>query len=268
MRVLVACEESQAITKAFRELGHEAYSCDLQPCSGGHPEWHFQDDALKVAAGWFDSNEVTINDNFALRLDVWSDEQEYEYDGHRIRQIGWEWDMMIAHPPCTFLSVSGARWMYHPDDKDLPFEERRPHPKHPNRRQYQREALDFVQALMDAPIPKIAIENPVSVISSQIRKPDQIIQPWQFGHEAQKTTCLWLKGLPHLEHTEIVSKGEMIIYKSGAKMPRWYAEALALPPAERQKVRSATFTGIAKAIATQWGNNEIHKITNTQDTFW
>lgn len=256
MKILVACEESQSITKAFRSLGHEAYSCDLQPCSGGHPEWHFQDDALKVAAGWFDINEVTINPNFALKLNVWSDVQEYEYgkdcDEHRIRQIGWEWDMMIAHPPCTYLSVSGARWMYHNEDKHLPFAERRPHPKHPNRRQYQREALDFVRALMDAPIPRIAIENPVSVISSQIRKPDQIIQPWQFGHEATKKTCLWLKNLPKLEHTDVVGKGERTVFSSGKSHPKWYADALKLSPAERQKVRSATFPGIAKAIATQW----------------
>lgn len=220
MRVLVACEESQAITKAFRELGHEAYSCDLQPCSGGHPEWHIEGDVLE--------------------------------------QLDKGWDMMIAHPPCTFLSVSGARWMYHPDDKDLPFEERRPHPKHPNRRQYQREALDFVQALMDAPIPKIAIENPVSVISSQIRKPDQIIQPYHFGHEATKTTCLWLKNLPKLEHTDVVSKGERTVFKSGKSHPKWYADALKLSRAERQKARSKTFEGIARAIATQWGNNEIY----------
>jgi len=268
MRVLVACEESQAITKAFRELGHEAYSCDLQPCSGGHPEWHFQDDALKVAAGWFDSNEVTINDNFALKLDVYSDENEYEYDGHRIREIGWEWDMMIAHPPCTYLSVSGARWMYHTDDKHLPTSERRPHPMHPNRRQYQREALDFVQALMDAPIPKIAIENPVSIISSQIRKPDQIVQPYHFGDEATKTTCLWLKNLPKLEHTNVVGKGEVVHVESGKVMSKWYLETSNFSGKERQRVRSKTFQGIAKAIATQWGNNEIHKITNTQDTFW
>lgn len=170
MRILVACEESQAITKELRALGHEAYSCDLLPCSGGHPEWHFQQDVFEV--------------------------------------IEQGWDMMIAHPPCTFLTVAGARWLYHPDDRELPVEERRPHPNYPNRRQDQHDALDFVQKLMDVPIDKIAIENPVSVISSHIRKPDQIVQPYHFGDRARKTTCLWLKGLPLLEHTDVVDQGE------------------------------------------------------------
>ena len=216
MRVLVACEESQAVTKAFRALGHEAFSCDILPCSGGHPEWHIEGDVLE--------------------------------------QLDKGWDMMIAHPPCTFLSVSGARWMYHTDDKHLPTSERRPHPMHPNRRQYQREALDFVQALMDAPIPKIAIENPVSAISSQIRKPDQIIQPYHFGDEATKTTCLWLKNLPKLEHTNVVGKGDVVHFKSGKVMSKWYLETSSFSGKERQRVRSKTFEGIAKAIATQWGN--------------
>jgi len=216
MRVLVACEESQAVTKAFRALGHEAFSCDILPCSGGHPEWHIEGDVLA--------------------------------------QLDKGWDMMIAHPPCTFLSVSGARWMYHTDDKHLPTSERRPHPMHPNRRQYQREALDFVQALMDAPIPKIAIENPVSVISSQIRKPDQIIQPYHFGDEATKTTCLWLKNLPKLEHTDVVGKGEVVHFKSGKAMSKWHHDTFRLSAKERGKARSKTFPGIAKAIATQWGN--------------
>ena len=253
MKILVACEESQAITKEFRKLGHQAFSCDLQPCSGGHPEWHFQDDALKVAHGWFDSNEVTLNDNFDLKFDVWDDEHEYEYDEHRIRRIGWEWDMMIAHPPCTYLSVSGARWMYHPDDGHLPIKERRRHPKHPNRKEQQKEALDFVQALMDAPIPRIAIENPVSVISSKIRKSDQTIQPYHFGDEATKTTCLWLKNLPKLVPTKIVGKGEFVDFKSGKKMSKWYYELSRLPHKERGIARSKTFPGIAKAVANQWG---------------
>src|SRR5210317_821938 len=100
MRILVACEESQAVTKELRKLGHEAFSCDLLPCSGGHPEWHFQEDVIQVMNGWFDSNEVTINKNFDLKFNVWEDIQEFEYKDHYIRQIGWEWDMMIAHPPC------------------------------------------------------------------------------------------------------------------------------------------------------------------------
>lgn len=219
MRVLIACEESQAVCKAFRSLGHEAYSCDIQECSGEHPEWHIQGDAIEVA-------------------------------------YGQDWDMMIAHPPCTYLAVSGARWMYHPDDKDLPFEDRRPHPKHPHRRQQQAEAMEFVLKLSSTPIPRIAIENPVSVISSKWRKPDQIIQPWQFGHEATKSTCLWLKGLPLLEPTDIVGKGERVVFKSGKSHPAWYAEAFnkARTREDRSKMRSKTFEGIATAMAEQWGN--------------
>mgnify|MGYP003139981619 FL=1 len=218
MKILVACEESQAITKEFRRLGHQAFSCDLQPCSGGHPEWHIEGDVLE----WLDNS----------------------------------WDMMIAHPPCTYLSVSGARWMYHPDDGHLPIKERRRHPKHPNRKEQQKEALDFVQALMDAPIPRIAIENPVSVISSKIRKSDQTIQPYHFGDEATKTTCLWLKNLPKLVPTKIVGKGEFVDFKSGKKMSKWYYELSRLPHKERSIARSKTFPGIAKAIAEQWGGSK------------
>ncbi len=221
MRILVACEESQAVTKELRSLGHEAFSCDILPCSGGHPEWHFQQDVFEV--------------------------------------IDQGWDMMIAHPPCTYLAVSGARWMYHPDDRELPVEDRRPHPMHPNRRQYQREALDFVQRLMDAPIEKIAIENPISAISSQIRKPDQIVHPYHFGQKASKSTCLWLKNLPLLKHTDVVEKGEFkewVDKRTGRKKKQamWYYNALceAKTPEQRSGIRSKTFSGIAKAMAIQW----------------
>jgi len=228
MRVLVACEESQAVTKELRALGHEAFSCDLLPCSGGHPEWHLQQDVFEV--------------------------------------IDQGWDMMIAHPPCTFLTVAGARWLYHPDDRELPVEERRPHPKYPNRRKDQQDALDFVQKLMDAPIDKIAIENPVSVISSHIRKPDQIVQPYHFGDRARKTTCLWLKNLPLLEHTNVVDQGESFEWvdsRTGKKkrQPLWYYEALraAKTPAERRTLRSKTFPGMARAMATQWTQESKQK---------
>lgn len=209
MRILVACEESQAVTKELRKLRHEAFSCDLLPCSGGHPEWHYQQDVFEV--------------------------------------IEKGWDMMIAHPPCTFLAVSGARWLYNKDGS-----------KNEDRWNSQTEALDFVQRLMDAPIDKIAIENPISVISSQIRKPEQIIQPWMFGDKAQKSTCLWLKNLPKLEPTNIVEKGEFIefISKKGVKkkQPKWYFDALkqAKTPEERRTLRSKTFKGIAEAMAKQW----------------
>ena len=209
MKILVACEESQAVTKELRKLGHQAFSCDLLPCSGGHPEWHFKQDVFEV--------------------------------------IKQGWDMMIAHPPCTFLAVSGARWLYNKDGS-----------KNAERYKKQAEALDFVQKLMDAPINKIAIENPISVISSNIRKPDQIIQPYMFGDKAQKSTCLWLKNLPKLVPTDIVDKGEFIefISKKGVKkkQPKWYFDALkdAKTPAERRTLRSKTFKGIAEAMATQW----------------
>jgi hypothetical protein len=206
MKILIACEESQTITKEFRLLGHEVFSCDILPCSGGHPEWHLQGDIFEF--------------------------------------IGGGYDMMIAHPPCTYLSVSGARHMYNKDGSI-----------NQDRAKNQLEALNFVQKLMDADIPKIAIENPVSVISSKIRKPDQIIQPWMFGDEATKTTCLWLKNLPILKPTNIVGKGERTVFKSGKSHPKWYADALAnsRTPEERRKLRSKTFIGIAKAIAQQWG---------------
>jgi len=211
MRILVACEESQTITKELRALGHEAYSCDILPCSGGHPEWHLQQDVFEV--------------------------------------IEQGWDMMIAHPPCTYLAVSGARWLYNKDGS-----------KNEDRWRNQAEALDFVQRLMDAPIEKIAIENPISVISTHIRKPDQIVQPWMFGDKASKSTCFWLKNLPLLTPTEVVDKGEFIefISKKGVKkrQPKWYFDALkeAKTPAERRTLRSKTFKGMAQAIAKQWTN--------------
>jgi hypothetical protein len=213
MKVLIACEESQAVTKEFRLLGHEAFSCDILPCTGGHPEWHYQRDVFEV-----------INEG---------------------------WDLMIAHPPCTFLAVSGARWLY---NKDGSINEERFY--------NQRQALDFVDMLMKSNIDKIAIENPISVISSAIRKPDQIVQPYMFGDSASKSTCLWLKNLPKLTPTNIVSKGEFFEFKDRKtgkikKQPMWYYQALqqAKTPAERRTLRSKTFKGIAEAMANQWGGN-------------
>lgn len=216
LEVLVACEESQAVTKALRALGHKAYSCDLLPASGGHPEWHIQGDAIELA---------------------------YEY----------YWDLMIAHPPCTYLAVSGARWLYNKDGS-----------RNEERWVKQAEGLAFVRKLMEAPIDYIAIENPVSVISTQIRKPDQIIQPYQFGDEASKKTCLWTKKLPNLVPTDIVGKGEMIewIDKDGKtkRQPKWYYDALskAKTPEERRTLRSKTFDGIANAMADQWSKAILH----------
>ena len=216
LKVLIACEESQAVTKAFRALGHEAFSCDLLPCSGGHPEWHYQQDVFEV--------------------------------------IDKGWDLMIAHPPCTYLAVSGARWLYNKDGT-----------KNEERHTNQSEALDFVRKLMAAPIKYKAIENPISVISSEISRPTQIINPWQFGDEAQKSTCLWLFNLPTLEPTKIVGKGEFIefIGNNGKlkRQPKWYFDALkqAKTPEERRTLRSKTFDGIAQAMALQWSSHIINK---------
>jgi hypothetical protein len=231
MRVLVACEESQAVTKELRSLGHEAYSCDLLPCSGGFPEWHFNMDVFKVI-----SNNGGVLQN-----------------GDEVKIKG-EWDLMIAHPPCTYLAVSGAQWYYHPDDKTLPTHLRRPHPRYPNRAQDREDALAFFIALMEVPIPRIAIENPIGVISSRYRKPDQIVHPYQFGDEASKATCLWLKGLSKLEPTDIVGKGERVVFKSGKSQPKWYSDAFSTSKSaeERRTMRSKTFEGLAKAMAEQW----------------
>jgi hypothetical protein len=162
------------------------------------------------------------------------------------------WDLMIAHPPCTYLAVSGAGWMYNKDGT-----------RNEERYQNQMDGLEFVHKLMDAPIARIAIENPISVISTYIREPDQIVHPWQFGDEAEKSTCLWLKNLPMLVPTKIVGKGEMYEFtdKTGKKkrQPLWYYQALSKSktPAERRTLRSKTFEGIARAMADQWSDVKI-----------
>lgn len=181
MKVLVACEYSGTVREAFRKKGHDAWSCDLLPTEIVGN--HYQGDVLDI-----------LNDG---------------------------WDLMIAHPPCTHLAVSGARWF-----KD--------------KRQEQHEALEFVRTLLAAPIPRIALENPISIISSRIRKPDQIIQPWMFGHGETKATCLWLKGLSRLTPTQIVEGREARVHKMSPSPDRW-------------KERSRTYQGIADAFAEQWG---------------
>lgn len=186
MRVLVACEESQAVCKAFRLLGHEAYSCDIQPCSGGHPEWHIQCDALEL-----------------LKMD---------------------WDMVLAFPPCTHLAVSGARY----------FREKRQDGR-------QQSAIDFFMAFALSRCSRVVIENPVGIMSTIWRKPDQIIQPWQYGHGESKKTCLWLKGLPLLVPTDVVHGRDPKVWKMS-------------PSLDRAKLRSKTYPGIASAMASQWGS--------------
>ena len=197
MRVLVACEESQAVCKAFRAKGHEAYSCDILPCSGGHPEWHIQGDVLPV--------------------------------------LQQPWDMIIAFPPCTDLACSGAAWFAK---------------KIADGR--QQAATDFFMLFANADCEKVVIENPVGIMSSKWRKPDQIINPYQFGDAFEKKTCLWIKGLPLLQHTNIVEPPKRTEFSSGKSMPTWYADAWRLPKADRAKLRSKTFPGIAEAMADQW----------------
>jgi hypothetical protein len=214
-KILIACEESQAVCKEFRALGHEAFSCDILPQSGGHPEWHLQKDVFKV--------------------------------------INQGWDLMIAFPPCTHLTVSGAR-----------------HFKQKRLDGRQQQGIDFFMSMINAPINRIAVENPIGIMSSIYRKPDQIIQPYYFGDAFQKTTCLWLKNLPMLYYnlepnifdsnvTSTKDKGEMFYWidkKTGKQksQPKWYYDALinSKTKQERSTLRSKTFPGIAKAMAQQW----------------
>lgn len=193
MKILVACEESQAVTIEFRKRGHEAYSCDIETCSGGHPEWHKQQDVTGL--------------------------------------LKEKWDMIIAFPPCTDLAVSGAAW----------FEQKRKDGR-------QQRSIDFFMMFANHECEKIAIENPVGIMSTKWRKPNQIIHPWQFGHMEQKSTCLWLKGLPELVETNNVKQEMMLLPKNQRERMHY------LPPsADRAKLRSKTFAGIAEAMAEQWG---------------
>lgn len=234
MNVLVACEESQAVCKAFRKKGHNAYSCDIVACSGGHPEWHFQEDVFCV----IENRGGHLQDGKTYFLSQ-----------------GEEWDLMVAHPPCTYLSVSGARWFYHPDDAGLPIDQRREHPNHLGRREHQEKAKAFFLALTRTNIKRWAIENPVGVMSSAYRKPDQIVQPYWFGDSASKKTCLWLHNLPTLKPTDIVDEGERVVLSSGRSLPKWYSDSFntKISTEERRRLRSKTFPGFAEAVAEQWG---------------
>lgn len=205
MKVLVACEESQEVCKAFRELGHDAYSCDIQECSGGHPEWHLCQDVTPL--------------------------------------LEQEWDLIIAHPPCTFLTVTGNRW----------FNVERYGDKAIQRQKDREEAVAFFMQFANAKCERIAIENPIGCMSTLYKKPTQIIQPYMFGDPARKATCLWLKGLSKLTPTNIVEP-IIIRYQNGKGTDNpWHMETMKLPPKERAKARSKTFPGIAKAMAEQWG---------------
>ena len=191
MRVLIACEYTGTVRRAYRERGHDAWSCDLEPAEDGS--------------------------RHHLRCDVrW------------VLENGW--DLMIAHPPCTHLAISGARWF-------------------PEKRAEQQEALEFVLTLLNAPIHMIAVENPVGVLSSAVRPAEQIVQPWMFGDEAQKTTCLWLKNLPRLKPTRVVGSGEFVDVGGGKRQQLWYYR---LKKRDRGRARSRTFPGMAAAMADQW----------------
>lgn len=234
MKVLVACEESQRVCKAFRERGHEAYSCDILDCSGGHPEWHIKGDVIPIMNG----------------------DTRFTTESGSVIAISGAWDMIIAFPPCTHLCVSGARH----------FEKKRQDGR-------QLEGIEFFMKFMNAKCDKVIVENPIGIISGSYiqehfpdiaekyslpKKPTQIIQPWQFGDNYSKSTCLWIKGVQPLKPI-VLKEPELEWFewtdKTGRKkrQPKWFADALKLPAEERARVRSKTFPGIAKAMAEQWG---------------
>ena len=219
MNVLIACEESQVVCTAFREKGHNAFSCDIMLPSGNHPEWHILGDVLPVLGGGL--------------IETLDGKQ------HNIPK----WDLIIAHPPCTFLTVTGNRW----------FNVERYGDKAIQRLKDREEAIAFFMEFANAKCERIAIENPIGCMSTLYKKPTQIIQPYMFGDPARKATCLWLKGLPKLTPTDIVEP-IIIHYQNGKGTDNpWHMETMKLPPKERAKARSKTFPGIAKAMAEQWG---------------
>lgn len=221
MKILVACEESQEVCKAFRAKGHEAYSADIQEPSGGHPEWHICGDVIPMINGKCKFKTMDGKDH----------------------KIDTEWDLIIAHPPCTYLTVTGNRW----------FNEEKYGEKARERKIKREDAADFFMKFAKANCMKIAIENPVGYMSTKYRKSDQIIHPYYFGVPERKATCLWLKGLKKLAPTNIVEP-EIIKYKNGKGTDsKWHLDTIKLPEKERAKARSKTFPGIAKAMAEQWG---------------
>ena len=231
MNVLVACEESQRVCTEFRKLGHNAFSCDIIPCSGGHPEWHIMQDVLPLING---------NCEFATM------------DG-QAHKIAGKWDLIIAHPPCTYLTVTGNRW----------FNEEKYGEKARQRKADREQAIEFFMAFANADCDRMAIENPIGVMSTEYRKPEQIIHPWMFAASEEekvvKGTCFWLKGLPKLKPL-YTKKPEMTYHEwvtpNGKKKRQvlWFYKTRCLPHSERAKAASKTFSGIAKAMAEQWGD--------------
>lgn len=229
MKILVACEESQAVTKELRRLGHEAYSCDIIECSGGHPEWHIRWDALALIDG--NCRFMTQNGD--------------------LHNIDGKWDMLISFPPCTYLTITGNRW----------FNVQRYGEKALERFELRKDAVQFFMAFANADCPRIAIENPVGVMSTEYKKPTQIIQPWQFAltedENTEKATCLWLKGLLPLE--PLTTQKPDMAYREwftpdGRKKRQtlWYYNTRCLPHEQRATAASKTFPGVARAMAEQW----------------
>lgn len=221
MKVLVACEESQVVCTAFRNRGHEAYSCDIQYCSGDYPEWHIKDDVLHL-----------LNGRCCF---ITQDGIEHSVES--------KWDLIISHPPCTYLTTTGNRWF-----------DTGKYGKAAWKRMTERnKAIGFFYRFITADCERIAIENPLGIMSTAYRAPDQIIQPYMFGDAYEKKTCLWLKGLPLLVPTKVVVPPERVRFASGKTMPKWYAEMFKLSKEERSRARSKTFKGIAEAMSEQWG---------------
>lgn len=210
MKVLVACEESQTVCRAFRARGHEAYSNDLVDCSGGHPEWHLKMDALEAI----------------------------DY---------LEWDLLIAHPPCTYLSNVGNKYLRPEYNIQIDLFE-----GHVTRQDKRKKDFEFLMQLMNAQVPKICVENPVGVVHSWFRNPDQIIHPYYFGENVQKRTCLWLKNLLLLKSTNRLPKPEPVAFWGKNDKPIQWVESLGRHK-DRKRLRSKTFKSIAKAMASQWG---------------
>lgn len=235
MKVLVACEESQAVTIELRKLGHEAYSCDIEPCSGGYSEWHIQDDVLPL-----------LNGNCTFKT----------VDGIN-HSLTDKWDMIIAFPPCTFLTSAGTRhYSLKCNSKE----------KVEARIKEREKAIEFFMAFANADCAKIAIENPVGYMNTNWRKPNQIIHPYYFGDNAKKRTCLWLKSLPNLKYTNVLPEPEPLYVCKGEKCKGkkigWCEgiKGTTGGQAGRAKARSKTFPGIAKAMAEQWaGKVEVHE---------
>lgn len=234
MKILVACEESQTVCKAFRERGHEAYSCDIQECSGGHPEWHIQGDVLNILNPEY---EPYPDDGLGYYLRPYIHFRTMNGQWHL---IDGKWDMIIAHPPCTYMSKAGARWMY--ETKGIINKERL---------QLALEAKDFFEKIYNAACDRIVIENPTPLKIINLPNPTQIIEPYEYGHPFSKRTCLWIKGLPKLKPTNIIKEHKPYCPSNTSNHSK--GKGGSKGAAHTAKSRSRTFNGIARAMAEQWG---------------